>query len=105
MERTTTTPRTPACSPVGAGAPGAGRRWSQLLAGVVVILLFAFVAIPGLQRVGAVREVREAIRHAGIDATALFYTESDVSSEAEASVRDALSYPAPCSGARSPRRD
>ncbi len=78
-----------------AGEPGAARRWTRFTAGLVLILLFAFVAIPGLQRLGPIREVRDAIRSTGIDATALFYTESEVSSEAEASIRDALKYP-PC---------
>ena len=78
--------------PAGASGEAAGRRWARFLGAVLVILLFAFVAIPGLQRLGPVREVRETIRRTGIDATALFYTESDVSSEAEASIRDAIRY-------------
>ena len=96
MERTTT------CQPISApysavpaaGAPRAGRRWARFLAGVVVILLFAFGVIPTLQRLGPVRQVRDAIRRTGIDATALFYTESEVSSEAEAAIRNAMEYPA-----------
>ena len=65
----------------------------RFLVGVGMILLFAFGVIPGLQRLGPVRAVRQAARDAGIDATALFYTESDVYSEAEASIRDARTYP------------
>ena len=38
------------------------------------------------------RLFERAVRRSGIDATALFYTESDVSSEAEASIRNALRY-------------
>ncbi len=68
-------------------------RWTRFTTGLVLILLFAFVAIPGLQRLGPIREVRDAIQRTGIDATALIYTESEVSSEAEASIRDALAYP------------
>lgn len=68
--------------------------WVRFLAGLLAILLFAFVVVPGLQRLRPIREVRDAIRNSGIDATALFYTESDVSSEAEASIRDAIRYPA-----------
>lgn len=96
MERTTTYHRPPAPSSDAprAGASGEGHRWARFAAGVVVILLFAFVAIPALQRVGPVREVREAIERADIDATALFYTESDVSSEAEAAIRNAMRYSA-----------
>ena len=85
-------PIAPARCPASPGAPSARRRWSRLAAGVLAILLFAFVAIPSLQRVSAVREVREGIQRAGIDATALFYTESEAASEAEASIRDAMRY-------------
>jgi len=69
-------------------------RWVRLLAGVLVILAFAFGALPGLQRLGPVREVREAAQKAGIDASTLLYSESDVYCEAEASIRDALDYSA-----------
>lgn len=93
--------RTIACEPtptVGFGSPGAGRsgtagRWARFLGGLLVIGLFAFGVIPAVQRLGPVREVRDAIQSSGTDASALFYTESDVSSEAEASLRDALRYP------------
>jgi hypothetical protein len=64
------------------------------VAGLAGILLFAFVVIPALQRLGPVREVRAAIQAAGIDATALFYTESDVSAEAEFAIRNAIRYSA-----------
>ncbi len=81
-------------------ASRAARRWTLFLAGLLGIWLFAFVAVPGLQRLGPVREVREAIEKSGIDASALFYTESEVSAEAETSIRNALRY-AP-SNSRSP---
>ncbi len=69
------------------------QRWGRFAAGVLGILLFAFVVIPLVQRIGPVREVREAIERRGIDATALFYTETEISSEAELSIRNALKYP------------
>ena len=88
----------PVLSSAAAGRPPprTARRWAQFLGGLLVILLFAFGAIPALQRLGPIREVREVIRRSGIDATALFYTESDVSSEAEASILNAIRY-SPCS--------
>lgn len=70
----------------------ARRRWARFLVGLSAILFFAFGAIPALQRLDAVREIRDAVRNSGIDATALFYTESDVSAEAEASIRNAIRY-------------
>ncbi|MBC8875159.1 MAG: hypothetical protein H8E44_37535 [Planctomycetes bacterium] len=74
--------------------PKACVRWTRFLTGVLAILLVAFVLIPGLQRLGPIREVREAIQRSGIDATALFYTESEVSGEAESSIRNAIRYSA-----------
>jgi hypothetical protein len=68
------------------------RRWLRLLGGVAAILVFAFAVIPAIQRLPVVSEAHEAIRKWGIDATALFYTEADVSFEAEASIRDATRY-------------
>ncbi len=79
-------------SPPRSCQPGTGRRWAQFVAGAVAIGLFAFVVVPAVQRIGPVREVREAIDRSGIDATALFYTESDVSCEAEVSIRNAIEY-------------
>jgi hypothetical protein len=64
----------------------------RFLTGTLLILLFAFVVVPGLQRWEPVREVRDAIDRRGIDATALFYTESEVSGEAETAIRDAMTY-------------
>ena len=37
--------------------------------------------------------MRDAIHRRDIDATALFYTESHTSAEAEASIRNALEFP------------
>ena len=70
----------------------AAQRWGRFAGGLTALLLFAFVVIPALQRMEPVREVREAIQRRDIDATALFYTESELSSEAEASMRDAMRY-------------
>jgi len=84
--------RTPSLDAPAPGAPGAVRRWARFVAGLAAILFFAFGVVPALQLLGPVREVREAVQESGIDATALFYTESEVSSEAEASIRNALKY-------------
>ena len=68
------------------------RRWARFVGGLAVLLLFAFGVIPALQCLEPVRDVREAIQRRDIDATALFYTESEVSSEAEAAMRNAMRY-------------
>ena len=73
-------------------ASGAFRRWSRFVVGLALILLLAFGIVPGLQRWGPVDDVRGAIRASGVDASALFYTESEMSCEAEMSIRNALKY-------------
>ena len=73
--------------------PGFGHRWARFLAGVTVLLVFAFAVIPGLQRSGPFREVHDAIHRSGIDATVLLYSETEISSEAESSIRNAIKYP------------
>ena len=96
MRKTATGHRSPAPSSgaANAAAPGLGSRWARFLAGAAVILVFAFAVIPGLQQIGLIREAHDAIQKSGIDATALFYSEAAVSSEAESSIRNALRYPA-----------
>lgn len=89
MERTRTDQRS--CAP-SSGTPGVGRRCARFLIGLLVILLFSFGVIPALQRLGPVREVRDAVVNSGIDATALFYTESEVSGEAAVAIRNAIRY-------------
>jgi hypothetical protein len=61
--------------------------------GIIALLLIAFGVIPAMQSLGPVREIRSAIQSADVDATALFYSESEHSYEAEASIRNGLDYP------------
>ena len=108
MDKRTTRQRnlSPPSGAPESGAPTAGRRWGRFLASLLGVLVFAFGVIPGLQRLGPVREVRDAIRNTAIDATALFYTESDVCCEAEASIRNAIRYSAhPADRPAAPSRD
>ena len=96
MERplTTRSRSAPSSDRPDVGAREVWHRWSRFLIGVLAIMVLAFGVIPAVQRVGPVRDMHQAIERSGIDATALFYTESDVSSEAESSIRNALTYPA-----------
>jgi hypothetical protein len=57
-----------------------------------LLLAFAFVVVPAVQRLTLVREVCDVIHKYDVEATALFYTESEVSCEAEASIRSSLRY-------------
>ena len=70
------------------------RRWARFAAGLAAILVFAFAVVPAVQRLAPLREAYDAIHNSGIDATALFYSESDISSEAESSLRNAQRFPA-----------
>ena len=96
MQQTANRQRTPEGPPGSpcAGSPGAAGRWARFLIGALLIPLIAFGVIPAVQRLGPVREVREATRTMGVDADALIYSESDVSLEAETSLRDALRFSA-----------
>ena len=61
---------------------------SRLLGGVVIIWLFVFVLAPWLQSMAWIDSVHAAAAQRGIDATTLFYTETEVFSEAELVVRE-----------------
>jgi hypothetical protein len=67
-------------------------RWTRLVGCVIAILLGAFVVLPLVQRLSPIREVRSAMQAADIDATALFYTESETSADSESSLRNALRF-------------
>ena len=60
-----------------AGTRNLWKRWSALLAGLATIVLFMHGIAPALQNWGPVRAVHTVVREQGIDATPLFYTESD----------------------------
>ena len=50
---------------------------SKTLAGVGFVWGFIFVLAPWAQRLGPIAEIHGCIEERGIDATALFYTESE----------------------------
>ena len=63
-----------------------------MLAGAMLLLLLAFGGLPLLQRLGPLRDVKNAAERRGIDATGILYTDVEVFSEAEAALRDALHF-------------
>ena len=67
-------------------------RWAQLLVGLAAIWAVVFGLCPWLQRVPAVGRFHRHVRQEGIDATALFYTDSAEFPDAETDVRDSLRY-------------
>jgi len=82
-------PQVPAADPP---AGQAAARWLRFFAGLLLLWVFAFGVVPLLQRLGPVREIREATQNHAVDASALFYTECDAFAEAEASIRNAMKY-------------
>ena len=81
---------------------GAWQRWIGLLAGVATMGLFVFVVAPVAQRWEPVRAVHAFADDRGIDASALFYTESEAFGRVQRHMQDARRFaPVPCQG-RSP---
>jgi len=80
------------------------RRWAAFGAGCVCIWLFVFVLAPWMQGWGPVHTLHTFIEERGIDATPLFYTESETSSQAERHLLDAARF-APRGGAIPKRSD
>lgn len=68
------------------------RQWAGLMLGVTGLLLFIFVIAPWIQQWGPVNTLHTFVREQGIDATPLFYTESEESSVAEQHLRDAARF-------------
>lgn len=61
--------------------------WIQLLIGIIGIWLFIFILTPLLTSTGKTAEIMEYIQENNIDATPLFYTESEVAKEAVEEIR------------------
>ncbi len=64
--------------------------WGGLALGLAGAWVFVFLIAPSVREISPIKEVLDSVRENGIDATALFYTEADGSSEAEFSLRHAL---------------
>ena len=69
------------------------RNWSRLILAVACIWFFAAVVAPLMQQTPWIHDVHRAADETGIDATGLFYTETEVFSEAELFVREARKTP------------
>ncbi|MEE9157714.1 MAG: hypothetical protein V3U60_04925 [Gammaproteobacteria bacterium] len=63
-------------------APDRLRPWAALIGGVLALALFAFVVIPWLNAHGPGNGIISATKSNGVDASALFYTETPEVSEA-----------------------
>jgi len=67
-------------------------RWLAFVAGLIAIWFFVFGLAPFIQRFAPVNTVHEYIEQRDIDATTLFYTETDEFAEAELYLQNAMSY-------------
>jgi hypothetical protein len=75
------------------GLPEALKRWGALLLGLFVIWLFVFVLAPRVAEHDAVRPLVQFVEESGIDAGALYYTETKETGDAENYLRNSFLYP------------
>ncbi|MFH2003043.1 MAG: hypothetical protein ABIK28_25475 [Planctomycetota bacterium] len=68
------------------------RRWAGFALGLICLVLFIFVIAPWIQQWGPVETVHAFIRERDMDATPLFYTESEEFSVAQRHMLDAARY-------------
>jgi len=71
--------------------PGPRRSgWLRLLAGLGAVWILAYVLLPWMSGLAAVRPVMEVLERSGGDATHYFYTQSEETALAQMYVRNAL---------------
>ena len=72
------------------------RRWSKLLAWIVLLWLFAFFIAPWLQNhSSSIQTLSTYIEESGIDAGAIYYTEVEEVGEADLMIRDTFRFHLP----------
>ena len=77
----------------GASAPRPGvKPWLQLLAGIVLILLFIFGGGSLAKRIPGARHFAQVVDERGMRVTAIYYTDFEEPAEASESIRDSLDY-------------
>jgi hypothetical protein len=69
------------------------QRWTAFFFCLFLVWIFMFVIAPAIQNTSAVKPLADFIEESGIDASALFYTEVEESSEAELHMRSTMKYP------------
>jgi hypothetical protein len=75
------------------GLPEALKRWGALILGLFVIWLFVFVLAPRVAEHDMVRPLVQFVEESGIDAGALYYTETKETGDAENYLRNSFRYP------------
>jgi hypothetical protein len=68
--------------------------WVKLALGLAAVWCFIFVLAPWVRTLEPVGAHLDFIKETGIDAAALFYTDSEESGDGESLIRDALKYDA-----------
>jgi len=74
----------------GHGTGDGWKAWARLALGLACVWAFVFVVAPGVRQIEPIKEVLDSVRENDIDATALFYTDAEESSEAEFALRHRL---------------
>jgi len=68
------------------------RRWRNFVISLLIVWVFVFQIAPRAQRLGVIRVLHEFVRVNDIEATALYYTEIEEFSDADAYMRDAMAH-------------
>ncbi len=68
------------------------RKIIMFLSGILAFWIFVFVLAPAAQRYGPVKTIHDYVRDHDIDATPLYYTESEEFGVAESYMKDARRF-------------
>lgn len=68
------------------------KRWRSLLFAVAIVVVFMFIVAPGLLRITAIKNMAACIEESNIEATALWWSEVEMVSDAEINCRNSILY-------------
>lgn len=77
------------------GPPGTNNKWLVFLLTVSLLMIFAFVLLPGLPGLLGLKHSHNLIIEEGIEAGAFFYPDVKKVGEAESYLRDSRDYAPP----------
>ena len=67
-------------------------RWSAFAGGIAAILCFMFVVAPWFKRFESVNTLTSYIQETGINASALYWSEVEITADAEQGARSTVTY-------------
>ncbi|MBT3232433.1 MAG: hypothetical protein HN356_06410 [Calditrichaeota bacterium] len=66
--------------------------WGSLLFAVAMVVVFMFIVAPGLLRITAIKNMAICIEESNIEATAIWWSEVELVSDAEINCRNSILY-------------